>query len=61
MPTGVSVLESANSELESADSSANSNADPSKIGVWVRACRGVHINETVLRGAGGVGRGHYSV
>ena len=32
-----SALESANLGLESADSSANSNTNPVKIGVWVRA------------------------
>ena len=37
IPTGASVLESANWELEPADSSADSNADASKVGVWVWA------------------------
>ena len=37
IPTGVSVLESADSELESANSSAESNANASNVGVWVRA------------------------
>ena len=37
IPTGGSALESADSELGSADSSADSNADPPKIGVSVRA------------------------
>ena len=32
-----SVVESANSGLESADSSADSKADPAKVSVWVRA------------------------
>ena len=35
------MLESANSELELADSSADSNTDPPKIGVWVRAFKGL--------------------
>ena len=34
IPTGVSALESADSELESADSNADSNA---KVCLWVRA------------------------
>ena len=33
---GLAII-SIDSELESADSSADSNADPPKIGVWVRA------------------------
>ena len=37
MSTGVLVLESADSELESADSSANSNADPTRFSMWVHA------------------------
>ena len=35
IPTCGSVLETADSELELADSSTDSNADPSKVGVWV--------------------------
>ena len=31
------MVESADLGLESADSSADSNADPTKVGVWVRA------------------------
>ena len=37
IPIGKSALGSADSELESAASIADSNADPLKIGVWVRA------------------------
>ena len=37
IPTGVSALELADSELELANSNANSNADSAKVGVWVRA------------------------
>ena len=37
IPTGVSVLESADSELESANSSTDSNADAAKVDVWVWA------------------------
>ena len=33
----ISVVESVHSGLESAGSSADSNADPAKVGVWVRA------------------------
>ena len=36
----ISVVESANSGLESADSTANSTTDPAKVGVWVRALKG---------------------
>ena len=32
-----SVVELANSGLESADFSANCNADPTKVGLWVQA------------------------
>ena len=32
-----SVVESANSGLESADSNDVFNADPAKVGIWVRA------------------------
>ena len=39
IPAGASVLESDDSELESADSSANSKSDPPKIGVWIQALR----------------------
>ena len=35
IPTGGSVLLSADSELESVDSSADSNADAAKVRVWV--------------------------
>ena len=37
IPTDGLLLTSVDSELESADSSADSNADPPKIGVWVQA------------------------
>ena len=37
-----SVVESADSRLESADYSADSNADPAKVGAWVRALKGKH-------------------
>ena len=37
IPTGASVLESADYELESADSSADFNADASKVGMWLWA------------------------
>ena len=33
------VLESADSGLESADSNDDSNDDPAKVGMWVRALR----------------------
>ena len=37
IPTCVSVLESADSKLELADSTADSTANPLRIGLWVRA------------------------
>ena len=37
IPTGRSALELVDSELESADYSVNSSADPAKVGVWVLA------------------------
>ena len=37
IPTGWSVIETTLLKLESADSSADSNADPPKIDVWVPA------------------------
>ena len=37
IPTGASVLETAESELESTDSSADSSADSAKVSVWVQA------------------------
>ena len=37
IPTDASALEFANWELELADFSADSNADPAKVGVWVWA------------------------
>ena len=43
--TGRSALKSADSELESVDSIADSIANPPKIGGWVRAFRGgVRLN-----------------
>ena len=48
-----SVVESANSRLESADYSADSNADPAKVGAWVRALKGKRCaaRESVLYSA----------
>ena len=43
VPTGASALESADSEQESADSSAYANAYAAKVGVWVWAFRAVSI------------------
>ena len=39
IPTGVSVLQSADSELKLADSSVDSNAAKAKVGMWVWAFR----------------------
>ena len=38
-----SVVELADSGLESGDSSADSNADPAKVGIWLRAFRAIFI------------------
>ena len=47
IPTGASVLESPKSEIESADSSADSNANPTRIGVFVGAFSLVRLRSSV--------------
>ena len=39
--------ESADLEIETADSSADSNADSAKVGVWVRAFRIIWLLDTI--------------
>ena len=47
IPTGASVLESADLELELADSSADSNANPKRIGVWDEPLELISVKSTI--------------
>ena len=50
--TGMKLaLESADSGLELADYSTDSNTDSAKVGVWVRALKVILLKETILHKA----------